>query len=63
MNEEVDKGISFLGYDFIYCNHASNIHESRFLLHLYQNSENIRPPQAGVHGFYKEKKSAKCSEV
>ncbi|WP_081843674.1 sulfatase-like hydrolase/transferase [Aeromonas taiwanensis] len=58
VNETVEKGISFLGYDFIDYNYASNIHENGFLLHLYQTAENIRAPQAGVHGFYKEKKSA-----
>jgi phosphoglycerol transferase MdoB-like AlkP superfamily enzyme len=57
VNEAVKKGISFLGYDFIDYNYASNIHENGFLLHLYQTSENIRAPQAGVHRFYKEKES------
>ncbi|MFM4825480.1 hypothetical protein ACEUDJ_11470 [Aeromonas bivalvium] len=57
VNEVVEKGISFLGYNFIDYNYASNIHENGFLLHLYQTSENIRAPQAGVHGFYKEKES------
>ncbi|MFQ2565309.1 hypothetical protein ACK30A_19135 [Aeromonas caviae] len=57
VNEVVEKGISFLGSDFIDSNYASNIHENGFLLHLYQTSENIRAPQAGVHGFYKERNS------
>jgi phosphoglycerol transferase MdoB-like AlkP superfamily enzyme len=57
VNEAVEKGLSFLGYDFIDYNYASNIHENGFLLHLYQTSENIRAPQPGIHGFYKERKS------
>lgn len=55
VNEAVEKGLSFLGYDFIDYNYASNIHENGFLLHLYQTSENIRHLRLGFMGFTKRK--------